>query len=190
MGAIGAHVLTSAVVQVRAAQMSHGLSRVNDPAKNQILAAIQTASELFHRVVLVVGEENSGKTTALRAVARNLSTELLNVNLAVSAALLGLTMRQRALHLPDLLDQACGREEAIVLLDNLEILFDLRLQHDPLRLLQKLSRNRTIVASWSGAVSSGKLHYAAVGHDEYRSYDESEALIISLQRNPTVSTIK
>lgn len=162
---------------------------MNVPAKNQVLAAIQTANELFHRLVLVVGETGSGKTTVLRAVAQNLSTDVLNINLAVSAQLLELTMRQRALRLPDVLDQVCGREATIVVLDNLEILFDRHLQQDPLRLLQNLSRNRTIVASWNGSVSSGKLHYAALGHDEYRSYEESETLIISLQCGATVSPI-
>ncbi len=39
----------------------------------------------------------------------------------------------------------------VVLLDNLEILFDTALEVEPLRLLQVSSRNRTIVASWNGS---------------------------------------
>jgi len=40
----------------------------------------------------------------------------------------------------------------VVLLDNVEVLFDVSLKQDPLRLLQGLSRNKTVVAAWSGEI--------------------------------------
>lgn len=163
---------------------------MNVPAKNQVLAAIQTANELFHRLVLLVGETGSGKTTVLRAVAQDLSVNVVNVNLAVSAELLELTAKQRILRLPPILEQIAGRGSAPVLLDNLEILFDRHLQQDPLRLLQHISRNRTVVAAWGGSVGGEKLLYAELGHDEYRSYEASEALVVTLDRNTLVEPIE
>jgi hypothetical protein len=63
-----------------------------------------------------------------------------------------LTERQRALQLPsllmDIVNDAAGD---VVLLDNIEILFDVSLKQDPLRLLQGLSRNKTVVAAWNGS---------------------------------------
>lgn len=153
---------------------------MNESAKNQVLAAISTVDNLYHRLVLLAGESGSGKTTVLQALAQELPAELVNVNLDVSAHLLELTARQRVLRLPEVLDQIVGEASSPVLLDNLEILFDRNLQQDPLRLLQALSRNRTIVATWGGSVVGGKLLYAQLGHDEYRSYDDPGAVIVSL----------
>ena len=48
----------------------------------------------------------------------------------------------------------------VVLLDNIELLFATELAQDPLRLLQSLSRNRTIVAAWPGNFDGGALTYA------------------------------
>ena len=85
--------------------------------------------------------------------------------------MLDLTERQRALGtlrlLKDIVDEAAGDP---VLLDNIEILFDVHLEQDPLRLLQGLSRNKTIVAVWNGAFSDGRLFYASPDHPEYRHY--------------------
>ena len=69
----------------------------------------------------------------------------------LSPLLLDLTERQRILQLPKLLDEIVFiAGDSSVTLDNTEILFTVSLQQDPLRLLQGLSRNRTIVASWFG----------------------------------------
>jgi ABC-type hemin transport system ATPase subunit len=66
--------------------------------------------------------------------------------------MLDLTERQRALQLPRILAEIVGVSAAdVVLLDNVEVLFDVSLKQDPLRLLQGLSRNRTVVAAWSGS---------------------------------------
>ena len=163
---------------------------MNRVAKNEALAAIKTADTLYHRLVLLVGETDSGKTTVLRALGRDLSVDVINVNLAVSAELLELTAKQRVLRLPGILEQISDQDSSPVLLDNLEILFDRNLQQDPLRLLQHLARNRTIVAAWGGSVSGEKLLYAALGHDEYRSYEASDALVVSLNKTTQATPVE
>jgi hypothetical protein len=68
----------------------------------------------------------------------------------------------------------------MVLLDNLEILFDPALEVEPLRLLQSSSRNRTIVASWNGSFQAGTLTYAEPGHPEFNQFKQTEAVVITV----------
>ena len=67
----------------------------------------------------------------------------------------------------------------MILLDNIEVIFDISLQQDPLRLLQGLSRNKTVVAAWNGTIVEDSLTYAAPGHPEYRRYPMRDFLVVS-----------
>ena len=66
----------------------------------------------------------------------------------------------------------------VVILDNLEILFDTDLEVEPLRLLQVSSRNRIIVASWNGSYVNGTLTYAEPGHPEFAQFKQTEAIVL------------
>lgn len=158
--------------------------------QDKIKRSIQAAKGLYHRLVLLVGESGSGKTNVLRDIAEELGAPVINVNLALSGELLELTTKQRSLRLPGILNQVADQIQSPVILDNLEILFDKDLQQDPLRLLQSISRNRTLVASWNGSINSGRLLYAEPGHPEYRSYDTVDALIVSMDGTATVDVAK
>lgn len=157
-----------------------------EPRQDKIKRSIQAAEGLYHRLVLLVGETGSGKTGVLRDIAEEFGSSVVNVNLALSGELLGLTAKQRSLRLPGILDQIAEKAQAPVVLDNVEILFDKDLQQDPLRLLQSISRNRVVVASWNGTMHSGRLLYAETGHPEYRSYDSVDALIVGMDGTATV----
>jgi hypothetical protein len=92
--------------------------------------------------------------------------------------MLELTERQRSLNLPKLLKEIIDTTPGdILLLDNFEVLFAVELQQDPLRLLQGLSRNRTIVAAWNGTITNGHLTYATPEHPEYRRYPMRDFLV-------------
>lgn len=158
--------------------------------QDKIKRSIQAAKGLYHRLVLLVGESGSGKTNVLRDIAEEFGAPVINVNLALSGELLELTTKQRSLRLPGILNQVADQIQSPMVLDNLEILFDKDLQQDPLRLLQSISRNRTLVASWNGSINSGRLLYAEPGHPEYRSYDTVDALIVSMDGTATVDVAK
>lgn len=151
---------------------------MGEPLSEKILARVGKVAELYHRLVLVAAPSGSGKTVALQDIARRTGAPLLNVNLEVSRRLLDLTEKQRALHLPRVLEDVVGREDSVVLLDNIEILFDVTLEQDPLRLLQGLSRNRTVVASWNGLVDNGYLTYGTPEHPEYRRYPARDLVVV------------
>ena len=146
---------------------------------DSIRAQIDGASQLYHRLVLVVGGQRSGKTTALRELSESGSLPFVNLNLVLSQRLLELTSKARSLHLPKLLaDIVASAVADVVILDNIEILFDPALHQDPLRCLQGVSRNRTIIASWSGTARDRTLTYAEPGHREYRRYTDVPAIIV------------
>jgi len=178
-----------------------------EPLADQVLRKIGEARKLYHRLILMVGPPSSGKTKALQEISATTSAPLINVNLELSRRMLELTERQRALQLPRLLEDVCvssiqRRAPDVFLLDNIEILFDIRLKQDPLRLLQGLSRNRTIVVAWPGHVVNPVmaredlskkdarrathdferyLIYAVPDHLEYRRYLIRDFLVVSLE---------
>ena len=148
----------------------------------RIAERVPDAALLYHRLILLVGPPRTGKTSALRDLAEERRWPLVNVNLELSERLLDLTSKQRALHVPDILSEMIGRHPAeVVVLDNTEILFSPDLQQDPLRLLQVLSRNRTIIGCWSGEVDGENLIYAQPPHPEHRRYVRPEVIIVPAQ---------
>ena len=140
----------------------------------KVLARLDGARALYHRLILVAAPSGSGKTEALREVAESTGARLVNLNLELSRRMLDLTERERTLRLPDLLDEVVGRDDPLVLLDNIEILFEVSFEQDPLRLLQGVSRNRTIVAAWNGTLANGYLTYAAPEHPEHRRFSRDD----------------
>jgi hypothetical protein len=149
------------------------------PLSYRISDGVPAAASLYHRLVLVVGPARTGKSTALRDLAQDHGWPLVNVNLELSERLLELTTKQRALRAPRLLGEiADGHPGEVLLLDNTEILFSTELQQDPLRLLQGLGRNRTVVATWSGEMDDENLIYAAPGHPEHRRCHRPQAIVI------------
>ena len=144
-----------------------------DALSEKVVACIDGAEALYHQLILVAAPSGAGKTEALRKVAKSLRAPLVNLNLELSRRMLDLTGRERALRLPGLLDEVVGRDAPLVLLDNIELLFDVAFQHDPLRLLQGVSRNRTIVATWNGTLENGYLSYAVPDHPEFRRYSRT-----------------
>lgn len=149
------------------------------PLSHRIADRVPEAASLYHRLVLVVGPARTGKTTALRDLAQERGWPLVNVNLELSERLLELTSKQRALRAPRMLGEIVdGHPGEVLLLDNTEILFSTELQQDPLRLLQGLGRNRTVVATWSGEMEDENLVYAAPGHPEHRRCSRPQVLVV------------
>lgn len=141
--------------------------------------AIQQASAQYFRLVILAGLPGSGKTAVLQSIADSAGCQVANVNLELSKKMLELTRSQRSRQVEPLLKHLIAAVEGeFILLDNLEILFDTALEVEPLRLLQVSSRNRTIVASWSGTYIGGTLTYAEPGHPEFVQIKNVDAVVI------------
>ncbi len=153
-----------------------------EPLADQVIRKIGQAAELYHRLVILVAPAGAGKTAALQDVHRRSAAPLINVNLDLSRRMLDLTERQRTLQLPRLLSEIVEAASTdVVLLDNVEVLFDVALKQDPLRLLQGLSRNRTVVAACSGSIEGENMVYATPDHPEYRRYPIRDFLVVNAE---------
>lgn len=150
-----------------------------DHLADHVLEMIEKAESMYNRLILVVAPAGSGKTKLLQLVHDRSKAPLLNVNLELSRRMLDLTERQRALQLSRLLSEMVDAAHAdVVLLDNIEVLFDVSLKQDPLRLLQGLSRNKTVVVAWNGFVNHQHVVYATAGHPEHRQFPIQDILVI------------
>jgi Cdc6-like AAA superfamily ATPase len=144
--------------------------------------AIEQAAIQYFRLVILAGVPGSGKTAALQSVAERHGYPLVNVNLELSKRMLELTRTHRSRQVERLLKELIAAAPGdVVLLDNLEILFDTSLEVEPLRLLQISSRNRTIVASWNGSFQGGTLTYAEPGHPEFIQFKQTDAVVITFE---------
>ncbi len=150
-----------------------------EPLAEKVLRRIEQAAELYHRLIILAAPAGAGKTAALQDVHERTGAPLINVNLELSRRMLDLTERQRVLQLPRLLSEIVSTVQTdLILLDNIELLFDISLKQDPLRLLQGLSRNRTLVVAWSGSIDGAHLIYAKPDHPEYKRYPLRDFLIV------------
>jgi hypothetical protein len=146
---------------------------------DRLLQALEQARSLYQPVALLVAPRTKATAAALGEAARALDTRVLNLNLALGAALGPLSAQARRLELARLLDDL-AREvpgQALVL-DGTEILFEPSLGHDPLRLLQGLSRSRPVLALWPGSRQGGVLLYGPTGHPEHRRYESHGAILV------------
>ncbi len=148
---------------------------------DELLDLVRQARMLYYRLVLIVGSVGSGKTALLRVAEDKFWSPIINVGLELSRRLISLTAEQRKLGIGTILDEVVGSTGTdIVLMDNLEVLFDPNLEQDPLRLLQGLARNHTIVAAWNGSIIDGQLTYAEPQHSEYRKYKAQDFLFLNV----------
>lgn len=150
-----------------------------DPTLTKLEEAIQQASGQYFRLVIVAGVPGSGKTAAMQSIANRTGCTVVNVNLELSKKMLELTRFQRSRQVEPLLRNLIATAPGeVVLLDNMEILFDTELEVEPLRLLQVSSRNRTVVASWGGTYVGGTLTYAEPSHPEFVQFKKVDAVVI------------
>jgi type II secretory pathway predicted ATPase ExeA len=151
--------------------------------KEQIISAIKESYNCYHRLILVVGKSGEGKTTILKELHDEIKIPYINVNLELSRHLLDLSNRQRKLKVFECMLKLIDQKDPVTLLDNTEILFDVNLEQDPLKLLQLLSRDQCIIAAWNGEISGKMLTYAKQGHQEYRIYELNDEMVFSLNEN-------
>uniref|UniRef100_A0A7V4G6P1 BREX-3 system P-loop-containing protein BrxF n=1 Tax=Desulfobacca acetoxidans TaxID=60893 RepID=A0A7V4G6P1_9BACT len=145
-----------------------------------VIEKLSQVAQLYYRLLILVAPAGAGKTKALRKVSKSIGSPMININLELSRRMLDLTERQRVLQLPRLLSEIVNTTGSDVsIIDNIEILFEVSLRQDPLRLLQTLSRHKTVVVAWSGSYDNEHMTYATPDHPEYRRYLVRDFLVVS-----------
>lgn len=142
----------------------------------QLVRLVDEIDALQSKLVLLIGAPRSGKTGLLRSLAKNKGVKPLNIGALLGARLAGIPLRQRHLQTATILRELADQHASgdILLMDNIEILFDRSLQLDPLELLKRHAHARRVVAVWPGQLhgntKTGRLTYANMGHPEHQDY--------------------
>ena len=127
---------------------------------------------LHSKLVLLIGAPGSGKTALLQVLGKNRGATPLNIGSALGSRLAAIPQKQRSLQTNTILRELADQHAVgdLLLLDNIELLFDRTLQLDPLDLLKRHAHARRVVAVWPGELRDGRLIYAEMGHPEHQDY--------------------
>jgi ABC-type uncharacterized transport system ATPase component len=124
------------------------------------------------KLILLIGSPGSGKSHLLRQMAARHQAHVLNVGGVLGRELLTVPSTRRRLQAADLLQERIEgfASNGLLLVDNIELLFDRTLQLSPLDLLRRHAQVRRVVAAWPGEFQQDRLCYATTGHAEHRDY--------------------
>ena len=124
------------------------------------------------KLILLVGSSRIGKTALLGAFGRRRNVVPLNVGLELASLLSVVPQKQRHLQANTILRELADAhaKDDLLLVDNIELLFDQSLKLDPLDLLKRHAHARRVVGVWPGELREGRLTYADMGHPEHQSY--------------------
>ncbi len=140
---------------------------------------LDTISYRRHQLLIVCGVTCSD---ILQGYASAANVPYVSLSLELSKELLEIPVSKRGRKVGQLVDHIIKQQGSnIICFDHLELLFHPQLHQDPMRLLEDISRNTTIIAGWNGYYENGKLTYAEPGHPEFQSYTELEASIITVE---------
>ena len=148
---------------------------------------VDEVGALQSKLVLLIGPPNAGKTALLHSLAKSKGVTPLNIGAELGGRLAGMPQRQRHLQttaiLRELADQHAPGD--LLLLDNIELLFDRSLQLDPLDLLKRHAHAKRVVAVWPGELQgdarTGRLTYADMGHPEHQDYSLAGVVPFEIQ---------
>ncbi len=163
---------------------------------------VDDLASLHSKLVLLTGPPGSGKTALLRAFGDRTGAEPLNLGAELGRRLAAVPQRERRLQAGSLLREIAGTQvrDDLLLIDNIELLFDASLALNPLDLLKRQAQGRRVVAVWPGALRQGgtepepgtgagrpgsyrpRLTYAEMGHAEYRDYGLDGLVALDLKQ--------
>ena len=143
---------------------------------------IDQLGELNNKLIVLAGPRNSGKTKLLHELGKKLGVEPLNVNLELGRRLSATPHAGRGFSVGQLLRDVADKErkDDLLLLDNLELLFERGLQINPLDLIKRLAHSKRVVAVWPGELRGNRLYYAEMTHPEYRDYDAAGVVALEI----------
>jgi len=133
-------------------------------------------------LILLVGPPSSGKTQRLRQLAAKLNSESINLGLELASLLAATPNNKRGFSAGELLREITNDHKTgdLLLLDNLELLFEPSLQINPLDLIKRLAHAQPVVAVWPGELRGDRLTYADMSHPEHRDYSREGVVVFEV----------
>lgn len=133
---------------------------------------VDEIAALHSKLILLVGRPGCGKSALLAELANRRGMKVMHVGAALGRCLAAMPQQQRALKAFEAMRELAQSYASgdLLLLDNIELLFDQSLKLDPLDLLKHHARALRVVAVWPGERRDGRLIYAEMGHPEYQDY--------------------
>jgi predicted ATP-dependent serine protease len=133
---------------------------------------------LHNKLIVLIGTPGSGKTQLLAKLASNRNTVPMNCGATLGAHLAALSQKQRQLQATSIMREVADKHTKadLLLIDNIEILFDHSLKLDPLGLLKQQAHSKRVVAVWPGELVGTRLTYAEMEHPEHQDYS-TEGLV-------------
>ena len=133
---------------------------------------IELAAKKHSKLLLVIS--NPSSIDGLMSSIELLDIPVINVSLLLAEQLRLITIERRPLEVGKILRSLIRSESRqTVFLNHIEYLFDVELKQDPMRLLENISRNKTLIIHWPGNLYNGILVYAIPEHPEYYECDKS-----------------
>ena len=160
---------------------------VGPQALERLERLVDEVAALQSKLVLLIGPPSSGKTALLNSLAKSKGRVPLNIGAELGGRLAGMPQRQRHLQTTTVLRELADQHatDDLLLLDNIELLFDRSLQLDPLDLLKRHAHARRVVAVWPGELNgdarTGRLTYADMGHPEHQDYSLTGVVLFEIQ---------
>lgn len=133
---------------------------------------VEDISGINSKLVLLNGPPRSGKSDLLGQLAARRNVRVLSLGARLGRELLTVPSRRRHLQAADILKELADEfaSRGLLLIDNIELLFDRTLQLSPLDLLKRHAHARRVVAVWPGDLREDRLSYATTGHPEHQDY--------------------
>jgi len=150
---------------------------------DQLNQLTEDTAGLNTKLVLLVGKPRSGKSRLLRDFSDLKQMKILNLGVSLGRELLIVPNSHRPLRCPEILRELLDHHtsDGLLLMDNIEILFDRSLIISPLDLLRRYAHSRRIVVSWPGTLENDRLSYAAIEHPEHQDYGTADVVTFTIQ---------
>jgi hypothetical protein len=153
----------------------------------KIIEAVHKVATDRHRLVILLGEFGSGKTSLLKDVADEIGGTYINLNLLLTDKLIAIPRSQHAdgVTVQQVIDAICesaSPDGRPLFVDNLEILFSPELgKVNPIDTFKRISRQRVVVLGLPARRQGISAVYSMVGREDYMSIPLEDYITIDIK---------
>ena len=153
----------------------------------RLIESIQKVASDRHKLIILLGDFNSGKTAVMKDVADEMRGTYLNLNLELTEQLLTLPRSKYAdgVTVHQLIDEICDKvspDRRPIFVDNLEILFSPELgKINPVDTFKRISRERVVVLALPARQHGGYLEYSQMGREDHMQMSIEEYIVLQME---------